>query len=67
MIPDVLGKKVRDSVTGYLGTATARAEYLYGEPRIQIERSGDAEPRWFEEGRVELDAMQPQPAVALAT
>jgi|APThiThiocy_cv2_1041547.scaffolds.fasta_scaffold12878_3 hypothetical protein len=67
MIPDVLGKKVRDRVTGYLGTATARAEYLYGEPRIQIERSGDAEPRWFEEGRVELDAIQTHPRMAPAT
>lgn len=32
-----LGKTVRDVVTGFNGVATGRAEYLNGEPQIQVE------------------------------
>ena len=31
-----LGQKVKDSISGFLGIATCRAEYLYGCIRIQI-------------------------------
>lgn len=53
-----LGEKVRDRLSGFEGVCTARAEYLYGVPRVEVTpvaKSGDKsdEPRWFEESRVE--------------
>ncbi len=63
----ILGKDVRDSVSGFAGVATARAEYLHGPSRVQIERRGDAEPRWFDEARVEIESIQTRPPVASAT
>lgn len=55
----VLGSKVRDSLTGFSGIATARTEWLYGCARIAIEptelKDGKPiEPQWFDEQRVEL-------------
>ena len=32
-----LGTKVKDNVTGFVGTVTARCEYLNGEPRVAVE------------------------------
>jgi hypothetical protein len=50
-----LGSKVKDSVTGLEGTATARAEYLHGSPSVRIEgRNTDGKPfdEWVPEPRV---------------
>jgi hypothetical protein len=51
-----LGSKVKDSVTGVIGTVTARVEYLYGSPRVMVEYAaeGKASELWCEENRVEV-------------
>lgn len=54
-----LGSKVRDTISGYEGIATARTEYLYGCVRITIESQTlkDGKPveaAWFDEQRVEV-------------
>ena len=36
-----LGMKVQDNVTGAVGTITAKAEYLYGEPQFLLEYLND--------------------------
>lgn len=51
-----LGDKYRDRITGFEGTATGRAEYLYEEPSVQITRadgSGKPESVWLAEGRLD--------------
>ncbi len=54
-----LGSKVRDTLTGYEGIATAKTIFLYGCVRFCIEAESltkDGEPkdeRWFDEQRVE--------------
>jgi len=53
-----LGDKVKDKLTGYSGTAVARAEYLYGCVWISVipEELQDGKPIedvWFDEGRLE--------------
>jgi len=67
MIPNVLGKEVRDRVTGFSGIATARAELLLGTPRVLIEQRSDGDQRWFDEPRVEIDPIQTRPPIAMAT
>jgi len=57
----VLGKRAIDNVTGFTGTVTARAEYLGGTPRVQIEprvsEDGKAEDaRWVDEERISIVA-----------
>lgn len=51
-----LGSEVRDSITGFEGTATGRAEYLYGCVRIQVEaheiKDGEPQSCWFDEQRL---------------
>jgi len=49
------GARVKDVVTGYQGTVTARCDYL-GDPgrRYQVERDGDADHQWFDECRLEV-------------
>jgi hypothetical protein len=51
-----LGKKYRDSITGFEGIATARTEYLMGCCRILLEaKSGDddtVKEYWFDETRL---------------
>lgn len=52
-----LGTKVRDSITGFEGTVTARCEYLTSTTRIMIEgQSADGKPvdLWCDESRAEL-------------
>jgi hypothetical protein len=55
-----LGSKVRDTLTGFEGIATARTEWLYGCSRIGIEPTKlneDGKPfdtAWFDEQRVEV-------------
>lgn len=53
----VLGDTVRDSVTGFEGTATARAKYLgSNEPRVRVEgldkQNGLPVDFWFDESRL---------------
>jgi len=49
-----LGLMYRDTVTGFEGMATSRAEYLHGGPRVMLEAiRGDKEvSRWYDETRV---------------
>jgi hypothetical protein len=53
-----LGSTVLDSVTGFQGVATIRAEHLHGSPRIAVEGPGrdglPVEPQWFDEGRLKV-------------
>lgn len=64
--PVKLGEKYRDTITGFLGTATARTEYLYGCVRVVLEgRGGEGAPEeWvFDEQRLvtEADGRRPIP------
>ncbi len=51
-----LGKVYRDTVSGFVGTATGRAEYLHGPPQVMLEAdtgpTGDEKVRWVREARV---------------
>jgi hypothetical protein len=50
-----LGAKVKDRETGYEGVVTARAEYLYDEPRVLVENidsTGRPIEYWYLEERV---------------
>jgi hypothetical protein len=52
-----LGEKVKDTLSGFEGTATGRAEYLYGCVRVQVEGvkpDSDGKPVevWFDEQRL---------------
>jgi len=54
-----LGSRVKDTYTGFLGTAVGRTEWLYGCTRIAIEPTElhDGKPIdmvWFDEQRVEM-------------
>ena len=56
-----LGEKVRDSISGFSGIATARAEYLFGCVRVLIEPTALvdgklAEGEWFDEQRLTADS-----------
>lgn len=53
----MLGKKVRDKVTGFEGTVTARCEYVSGSPQVclaSIDKDGNPQTTWLDEGRVEV-------------
>lgn len=57
----VLGSKVKDNISGFVGIATARCEYLHGLPRVEVTASVSDEnkfegERWFDESR--LSAVQ---------
>lgn len=62
--PVVLGEKYRDTITGFVGTATSRHEYLYGCVRVSLEgevKEPGAQPQdpVFDEQRlVEADTEQ---------
>jgi hypothetical protein len=51
-----LGSRVKDSISGFTGIATARVEYMYGCARILIEaeqlRDGKHDDCYFDEQRV---------------
>lgn len=53
----MLGKQVRDRITGFTGVATARSEYLNGCVRILVEAKEAADGKlpsdWFDEQRIE--------------
>ncbi|HCS40369.1 MAG TPA: hypothetical protein DIW44_12395 [Anaerolineaceae bacterium] len=50
----VLGKKYKDAVTGFIGTATAKAEYQFDHPSIQLESMVDGKParEWYSLPRI---------------
>lgn len=55
-----LGSKVKDSITGFVGVVTARAEYLSGCHQLLVQPPTDdkgeyKEPHWFDEQRVLVD------------
>lgn len=50
-----LGGKYRDVVSGFVGVAIARAEYLYEEPSVLVAaetRQAAADSRWIAEARM---------------
>lgn len=54
-----LGSKVRDVVSGLVGVATGRSEYLYGRPSVLVDpqetREGKpVEGTWIDEARLEV-------------
>ncbi len=54
-----LGMVVKDNVTNFRGTVTARAQFLTGPDRLQVEGfsyTGDpAKEAWFDEERLETE------------
>jgi hypothetical protein len=52
----MLGKKVKDSITGFTGTATARAEYLNSTPSIRVTtlHEGKIVEEWMDESRLSV-------------
>lgn len=55
--PIVLGERYRDRVSGFVGTCTGRAEYLYETPSALLVAdtgpAGDEKTRWVTEGKLE--------------
>lgn len=54
-----LGAKVKDSVTGFVGTVTARCEYLDNPPQVLaegIDSTGRPISQWINESRAEVQA-----------
>lgn len=54
-----LGDRVRDALTGFMGVATGRAEYLYGCVQVQVtprvlKEGKPVEPQWFDEQRLNV-------------
>lgn len=50
--------KVKDKVTGYTGTITAKAEYLTGETRYLVENVDSTDRPiefWYDESRLEKE------------
>jgi hypothetical protein len=49
-----LGDQARDPISGFEGTVTGRAEYLYGCVQVLLSGSDDGKPigEWFDEDRV---------------
>lgn len=57
-IQNMLGKKVKDIVSGFSGIATARCEYLNGCVQYQLEaplsKTGERKKEWFDEGQLSI-------------
>ena len=53
-----LGKKAKDKVTGFEGTMTGYAHYLYGCDQYLLvaksEKRKMADAQWFDDGRIEV-------------
>jgi hypothetical protein len=49
-----LGNRVKDSITGFTGIATARSQFITGCDQISItpENHKGTDPKWFDEGRI---------------
>lgn len=56
-----LGERYRDGISGYEGTATARAEYLHGCPQVKLETVIDGKPdhAWIDEPRLSHPVADP--------
>ena len=50
-----LGSKVKDSVTGYKGIATAMCKYLNGCVQYQVEANDPTKEVWIDEGRLIIE------------
>ena len=53
----ILGKKVRDTVTDMVGTATGVAHYLTGSSMVYVaivSSNGEYKEVWIDEGRIEI-------------
>lgn len=64
--PIKLGSKYRDTISGFVGTATARTEYMHGCVRVLLEAEGykpdDREQMFDEQRLVEVNTGQrPEP------
>lgn len=64
-----LGAGYQDSVTGFVGVATARCEHLHGTPIVQLTSvAPDGSPLrcWFDENRLKLilDIEAPETSVS---
>jgi hypothetical protein len=62
-----LGSTVQDKFTGIRGIATARVEYISGNPRVQVEAPPSTDgkptdPQWFDEDRLEVRTTEPSQA-----
>lgn len=58
----VLGNRYVDRVTGFVGVATGRAEYLADTPSVRLTAQtgqDDLKERWVTEGRVDEHAGDP--------
>ena len=59
---DILGRTVRDKITGFAGVAMGRVEYLTGcnqvlvTPKVKAD-GGVEDSRWFDEPRLVVDEM----------
>jgi hypothetical protein len=53
-----LGSKVKDTITGFQGIATGRAEYLLADPSVLVEAPVGADNKsvdcWIKESRLEV-------------
>jgi len=54
-----LGDSVKDKITGYVGIAIGRSEFLYSSSRVEVQ--SDAmdgpkllDPEWFDEARLTI-------------
>ncbi len=59
-----LGDKVKDSITGFEGTAVAKCDYLYGCKQFQVEGvDHDKQPKswWFDFQRLKKVIEEPKP------
>lgn len=62
-----LGTTYRDTITGFIGIATARTEYLGNTPSVRLEavtEQGDAKERWVNESRLEESRDRPDAGFA---
>lgn len=66
-----LGDKVKDTISGFVGIATGRSEYLYGCVRIcvtpaEMKDGKPIDPLWFDEDQLSMveDASVPRPESA---
>lgn len=59
MSPITLGTKVKDSLSNFEGTVTARIEYLFDTPQVQVTSNayttdGKVAVEWITESRVTI-------------